>query len=180
MTFYSTIWQDKTPVCSESAKRKPRYCAPEFSFRVRYFTIGMRQTNVFPSRQSGAYWLKHARGITARLIKVVTQTPRRFLDDLCYSFPKSNRDSHFADPRNELARLRKALHRCERIVLNTYGCGEEFREVEAIDKMVKLMEDWIDDILIALLEGKDIKREHRSGSLLYQRDSDIVLKPVKF
>ena len=128
------------------------------------------------SRESDAYWLKHARGISAQLIKIVTCTPRRFLDDLYYSFPKSKTDSLFTNPRNELARFRKALHCCERIVLNAYGCGKEFRELEEINQTVKLMEDYIDDILMALLEGKDIEQEHQSSRLLYQKDRDIVLK----
>ncbi len=107
---------------------------------------------------------------------MVTRPPKRFMDNLCYTYTTTKRDSLFTDPRYELESLRKALHRCERIVLNMYGCGEEFREVEEIDKTIKLMEDWLDDVLMALLEGKDIEREHRSGSLLYQKDTDIVLK----
>ena len=86
-------------------------------------------------------------------------------------------DSLFTNRRNKLERLCKALHHCERVVLNTYGCSAEFREVKEIDKTVKLTEDWLDDILMVLLEGKDIEQEHRSSHLLYQQDKDFVLKP---
>ena len=175
LNLLCNILQEKA--AASSAKGEPRHHAKTFSFRVRGYTIATQETTDNLSSQSGAYWLKHARGISARLIKVVTRTPRRFLDHLCYSFPKSKMDSLFTNPRNELERLRKALHRCERVVLNTYGCSEEFREVEEINKTVKLMEDWLDDILMVLLEGKDIEREHRSGHLLYQQDKDFVLKP---
>ena len=97
------IQQEKAPV--HSAKGKPRLRRPEFfSFRVRCCTI-TQETADNSSRESGAYWLKHAQGISARLIKIVTRTPCRFLDNLCYSFPKSKTDSLFTNPRNELARL---------------------------------------------------------------------------
>ena len=123
----------------------------------------------------GVYWLQHARGISTRLIKVVTRTPRRFPDDLCRAFSASKDESLFTKPRDQLEQLRQALHRCQAVILNDFGCGDEFQEVEEIERLVKMIEDWFNEVLMAIMEGKEIEREQRSGCLTHQKETDLVL-----
>ena len=57
-----------------------------------------------------------------------------------------------------------------------FGCSDEFREVEEIERMIRLIESWFNDVLMVHMEGKDIGMEQQKGHLLYQKETDVVLK----
>ena len=72
--------------------------------------------------------------------------------------------------------MRQALHRCQAMILNVFGCGDEFREVEEIEKTIRLIESWFNDVLMVNMEGNNIEMEQKKGHLLYQKEADVILK----
>lgn len=145
----------------------------------------MLKTNVSdsdnaPTNQTGSGWLEHARGVPARLIKIMTRLPVHFLDTQCSQYINSPTPTPaFLEPtREKVDLLLRSVRRCEHVILNEFGCGDEMKEVSKVERTVLLMLNWIDDILLAIMDPSiELERERRCGRLAYQTHGHYVLTP---
>ena len=62
------------------------------------------------------------------------------------------------------------------MILNVFGSGDEFHEVEEIEKTIRLIESWFNNVLMVNMEGNNIEIKQKKGHLLYQKEADVTLK----
>ena len=135
-------------------------------------------SNGVTTSQTTSEWLKHARSIPVRLIQILTRLPGHFLDSLCSQYVASPTPTAkvFEKTREKVYLLLSSVRRCENVVLNESGYGDEVKEVLGIEGIVLLMLEWLDDILLAILDPDiHLEKQRRCGLLAYQIHGHYVL-----
>lgn len=119
-----------------------------------------------------------ARGIPGLLSKIMTRIPVHFLDVLCAQFVALPTPTPrvFEETRKQVDLLLSSVRRCEHVVVNKFGYGEEAKEVGKVKGTVLLMLSWINNILLTIMDPDlELEKERRCGRLAYQAHGHYVL-----
>ncbi len=118
-----------------------------------------------------------ALALRSQFQKILTASPKEYLEQCCVQYIKLNPDDHslFHQPLERLSELATALHRHSHIFLNTYGYAKEYRQLDKMSERIWLVEHCITDIILALLEGKELEGELSASRLEFQQYSDSEL-----
>ena len=108
--------------------------------------------------------------VQKRLAKITNGSPFEFVHCICKQLLQDHDKDRVHTFSIELSKLQKMLYKYQNEVLQLDGVGNNYKKLQNIVKDVRLVLEWVDELLVlAMVDIHEVRQLYYTSELLYQK-----------
>jgi len=117
-----------------------------------------------------AGWMELGERVRKRLDKITMGSASEFADSLCEQLLRDDDKDRVLAFSTKLGELRRLVYQYQHEVLQLAGYGENYQTLENIVKEIRIVSEWVDELLVlAMVDIGEVRRLYDASELLYQK-----------